>query len=65
MWHVGRPDDAASSTSSDYVRANDEGSDTGNDYEYARDVAFSIILQVLGHVPFPCVTHYQESPQHL
>lgn len=65
LWHVVRAYDAASSSSSRQGWASDTGSNIGSDIEYARNVAYSIILQALGNVPFACVMRFQEDPSQM
>lgn len=54
VWHVVRADDAVSSFSSLQLRASVNGSNVASDFEYVRDLTSSIILHVLGKVPFAC-----------
>lgn len=54
LWHEGRADDTVCS-SSHHVRLSDAESDAASDPGHARHVAYPIILQRLGEVPFACI----------
>lgn len=40
-------------------------SDAGNDSEYVRDLAVSVVLQGFRKVPFACVMRYQQDPRQM
>lgn len=65
VWHLLLADDAASLSSSHEVLGSDEGSDLASAPEYARDIAFSIILQKIGKAPFVWAMRYQKDSQEM